>query len=194
MPLENDQYMGDQIPLMDDSSFWQWNLTYGDVIYIIMITILSILMGLSYYHQQVLTSMIIKVSLEKAEAKPIQSPFPGGHEEIYVEIDSHPLTTFCVGLVVFVAGIIYIIKGLSLLYIHYSKIKSVMHRHCPACVAPKQYLFAYYLYIKISNSKKHIIFMSKIDLNSEVTGVHTYPHIQRLNVAQGIMSKLVHVS
>ena len=160
-----------------------------------MLVILSALMGFSYYHQQVLTAMIIKISVEKTEAAPTQLPSEMVNDKIFVEIDSHPLTTFCVGLVVFIAGVIYIIKGLSLLFIHYAKIKAMMHQHCPACITPKQYLYAYYLYIKISTNRGHaIMYITKIDLNSEVTGVNTYPQIQRLCLAQSIISKLVHVS
>ena len=70
-----------------------------------------------------------------------------------------------------------------------------MHKHCQACISPKQYLYAYYLYIKISNSRGHaIIYITKIDLNTEVTGLHTYPQIQRLCLAQGFISKLVHIN
>ena len=40
---------------------------------------------------------------------------------------SHPITTFCVGLALFLACVIYIIKGLSLFYVNFAKVLAIMH-------------------------------------------------------------------
>ena len=191
--LTNVKYMNDQMPALVEDYFWLWNSTYGDARYVILFLILYDLMGFSYYHQQVLKAKFIKLSLERTEAAPIDNKADTGyggyraapsldmeHDEIYVEIVSHPLTTICVGLVVFIACIIYVIKGMSLLYIHFAKISAFMHRHCQACISPRQYLYSYYLYIKISNSHAHaIIYITKIELDTAVTGLNTHPQIQR---------------
>ena len=195
-PLRDVAYIPDQMPIAQMGSFWQWNFSYGDTIYAVLFVILFAMLGFSYYHQQILTATVIKMFLDKVEAKVVDTnsaPWPepppepycaspsfdSVSEQIYVQVDSHPITTFCVCLVVFLSCMIYIIKGLSLLYVNFAKIRAIMHRKCQSCVSPRQYQHSYYLYIKITNGHLHaIVYITAIYLDTVVTSLSAHPQIQ----------------